>query len=441
MIPKRSVFYPWSGQGQISPTTVAGADGCWFWDDQGNRWLDLHSQLGNLHLGHQHPELVAAIQDQASQMCTIAPSFAVDVREQAAQAILDVSPGFSGASQVFFTTGGADANEHALRMAMLATGRHKVLAAHRSYHGATAGAMSVTGDARRWAVDPIMSHHTVRFFGPYQYRSEFHSTNESEECSRALAHLSSVIDHEGPHTVAALIIEPVVGSNGVLVPPDGYLAGVRTLCNEHDILLIADEVMTGFGRCGDWFACDSFGVTPDLLTFAKGVNSGYVPLGGVVLGPRVADFFTDRPYPGGLTYSGHPLACASALASINILERDKLVSSAQQLGEEVVRPALLELAQRHISVGEVRGLGLAWAIELVSDRQTRKPFAPLTPPGSVTPLMKEVLDAAKSSGAWPLAVANRLHLFPPLTISSDELDHGIAAIDSALTKADELVQR
>jgi taurine--2-oxoglutarate transaminase len=427
------VFYPWAAQELVQPVRIAGGKGCWFWDDQGNRWLDLHAQLANLHLGHQHPALVDAIRQQAAQMCTISPSHAVEVRDEAAAAIVALAP--ANLTSVLFTNGGADANEHAIRMARLITGRPKVLASYRSYHGATEATIAVTGDPRRWPVDTGGSR-AVHFFPPYLYRSEFFASNAEQECERALSHLRRLIGYEGPDTIAAIILEPVTGSNGVLIPPDGYLAGVRQLCDEHGILLIADEVMTGFGRCGAWFACDLWGVTPDLLTFAKGVNSGYVPIGGVLISDSVAEYFARRPYPGGLTYSGHPLACSSIVASLKVLQGEGLVERAGRLGRDVLAPALADLAHRHPCVGEVRGVGLAWAIELVADKTSREPFAPYAAPHALDPRMAAVLAACKEQGAWPLAAANRLHLFPPLIISEHELLQGVAAIDRALDVAD-----
>ncbi|MFI6321614.1 aminotransferase class III-fold pyridoxal phosphate-dependent enzyme [Nonomuraea sp. NPDC050556] len=424
------VFYPWSAQASMAPVRVAGAAGCEFWDDSGQRWIDMHAQLANLHLGHQHPAMVAAISNQAAQLCTIAPSFAVDVREEAALAILEVAP--PGAASVLFTNGGADANEHALRMARVHTGRPKILAAYRSYHGGSEGMLGVTGDPRRWPVDTGATP-VVRFFAPYRYRSEFGASTDAEECERALQHLRRVIEMDGPESFAALIIEPVVGSNGVLVPPQGYLGGVRRLCDEFGILLVADEVITGFGRCGTWFGVDLWNVTPDLITFAKGVNSGYVPVGGVIISERVAATFAHRAYPGGLTYSGHPLASASIVASLAILRGEGLVDRAAKLGQDVVGPALDALHQRHSIVGEIRGVGLAWAIELVTDRATREPYAPYVAPGPLTERMRTVLRECQVRGVWPLAAANRLHLFPPLIITENQLTTAIDAIDSALT--------
>src|SRR6516164_4448177 len=288
------VFHSWSAQGALKPLVVTGAEGSWFWDEDGNRYLDFASQLVNINIGHQHPKVVAAIREQAEQLCTIAPFHANDKRGEAARLIAELAPG--NLDKVFFTNGGAEATENAVRMARLATGRPKVLTTYRSYHGATGGAIVMTGDPRRWPSEPGMPG-VVHFFGPYLYRSAFHAADETEECARALEHLEDVITFEGPNTVAAVMLETVVGTNGILVPPDGYLSGVRDLCDRYGIVMITDEVMSGFARCGEWFAVDRWNVTPDLICFAKGVNSGYVPLGGVIISPAIADEFSERSYP------------------------------------------------------------------------------------------------------------------------------------------------
>jgi len=427
------VFHSWSAQAKIDPLPIARASGSYFWDFENQRYLDFSSQLVNVNIGYQHPKLVAAIQEQAGKLCTIAPSFANDARSEAARLIAEIAPGDLNA--VFFTNGGAEANENAVRMARLHTGRHKVLAAYRSYHGATAGAIALTGDPRRWPSEPGMPG-IVRYWGPYPYRSAFHASTEQEECERALAHLRDVIAFEGPDTVAAIVLETVVGTNGILVPPDGYLAGVRALCDELGIVMIADEVMAGFGRCGEWFAVDHWGVKPDLITFAKGVNSGYVPLGGVVISDPIAATFADRPYPGGLTYSGHPLACASAVASINIFREEGIIEHARRLGTDVIGPGLLELAERHPSIGEVRGLGVFWALELVRDRATREPLVPFNAAGEAAAPMGELMAACKSRGLWPFTHFNRTHVVPPCTTTADEVREGLAILDEALEVAD-----
>jgi taurine--2-oxoglutarate transaminase len=427
------VFHSWSAQGLIDPLPIASAQGSHFTDYSGKRYLDFSSQLVNVNIGYQHPKLVAAIQEQAARLTTISPAFANDARSEAARLITELAPG--DLERVFFTNGGAEANENALRMARLHTGRHKVLAAYRSYHGATAGSIAMTGDPRRWASEPGMPG-VVRYWGPYLYRSAFHATTEQEESERALQHLRDILVVEGAHTVAAIILESVVGTNGILVPPPGYLQGVRDLCDEFGIVMIADEVMSGFARCGEWFAVDHWGVAPDLITFAKGVNSGYVPLGGVIISERVARSFDTKPFPGGLTYSGHPLACASAVASINIFKEEGIVEHARELGADVIGPGLRELAERHPSVGEVRGLGTFWALELVRDRETREPLVPFNAGGADAAPMNEFAAACKERGLWPFTHFNRTHVVPPCTTTADEVREGLAVLDEALAVAD-----
>jgi len=427
------VFHSWSAQAALDPLVIAGAEGCRFWDEQGNRYLDFSSQLVNMNIGHQHPKLIAAIKEQADKLCTVAPSFANDARSECARLIAELAPG--DLDLVFFTNGGAEATENAIRMARGHTGRLKVLTTYRSYHGSTNGAITMTGDPRRWANEPGMPG-VVKFWGPYPYRSAFHAADAAEESTRALAHLADTLMVEGPHTVAAVVLETVVGTNGILVPPDGYLEGVRALCDEHGIVMIADEVMAGFGRCGEWFAVDHWGVTPDLICFAKGVNSGYVPLGGVVISRRIAATYADRPYTGGLTYSGHPLACASAVASINAFREEGVIEHARHLGTDIIGPALAEMADRHPSVGDVRGLGVFWAIELVADRETREPIVPFNAAGPAAAPMTEFVTACKQRGLWPFTHFNRTHVVPPITISDDDLREGLAIIDDALTVTD-----
>jgi taurine--2-oxoglutarate transaminase len=428
------VFHSWSAQGALTPLVVAGAEGSWFWDDKGNRYLDFASQLVNVNIGHQHPKLVQAIKDQADKLCTIAPFHANDARSEAARLIAELAPG--DLDMVFFTNGGAEATENAVRMARLHTGRPRVMATYRSYHGATNGAITLTGEPRRWPSEPGMPG-VIHFWGPYSYRSAFHSTGDEQECERALQHLSDTIEVEGPNTIAAVILETVVGTNGILVPPEGYLAGVRELCDRHGIVMIADEVMSGFGRCGEWFAVDHWNVVPDLICFAKGVNSGYVPLGGVIISRTIADTWKDKAYPGGLTYSGHPLGCAAAVASINIFKEEGIIEHARSLGTDVIAPELAKLADHHPSVGEVRGLGVFWAIELVRNRDTREALVPYNASGDAAKPMAELTAACKARGLWPFTHFNRMHVVPPITTSADEVRDGIAIIDEALDVADQ----
>ncbi|MER5973529.1 aspartate aminotransferase family protein [Streptomyces sp. NPDC002055] len=432
-VDRAHVFHSWSAQGLIDPLPIAGAEGSYFWDYDGNRYLDFSSQLVNTNIGHQHPKVVAAIQEQAAKLCTIAPGFAVDVRAEAARLIAERTPG--DLDKIFFTNGGAEAVENAVRMARLHTGRPKVLSAYRSYHGATSTAINLTGDPRRWPSDTA-SAGVVHFWGPFRYRSHFHAETEEQETERALQHLEELIAFEGPQSIAAIILETVVGTAGILVPPPGYLAGVRDLCDRHGIVFILDEVMAGFGRTGRWFAADHFDVTPDLMTFAKGVNSGYVPLGGVAISAEIAATFDQRPYPGGLTYSGHPLACASAVATINAMAEEGIVENAASIGENVLGPGLAELAARHPSVGEVRGMGAFWALELVKDRDTREPLVPYNAAGPANAPMGDFAAACKQRGLWPFVNMNRTHVVPPCTITEAEAKEGLAALDEALTAAD-----
>lgn len=406
----------------------------YFFDYDGKRYLDFSSQLVNLNLGHGHPGLLQAIAAQGQKLATIAPAFANEARSEAAHAIAEIAP--DGLNKVFFTNAGADANEHAIRMARMHTGRSKILTFYRSYHGATSGAIAMTGDPRRWANEATAMPGVVHFWGPYAYRSAFYAQDEQQECERALEHLRNVLMVEGPDTVAAIVMETIVGTNGILVPPDGYLAGVRQICDEHGIVMICDEVMAGFARCGHWFAFQHWGITPDLITFAKGVTSGYVQLGGVVISDAIARTFDHRAYPGGLTYSGHLLACAAAVASIRIMREQDLNAHVRMLGQEVIGPGLRALAARHPSVGEVRGLGAFWAVELVKDRVTREPLVPFNAKGEAARPMAEFKQVCLDNGLWPFVHFNRTHVAPPCIATADEVRTGLAILDQALTAAD-----
>ena len=423
------VFHSWSAQGALNPMLVAGAEGSYVWDYDGNRFLDFSSQLVNTNIGHQHPKVVAAIQAQAGKLATVAPQHANDARGEAAQRIAALAP--DGLNKVFFTNGGADAIENAIRMARLHTGKQKVLSFYRSYHGNTGAAIVATGDPRRWPKEYASGH--VHFFGPYLYRTSFWATNEAEETARALAHLEQVIQFEGPDTIATVLLESIVGTAGVLIPPPGYLAGVRALCDKYGIVYIADEVMSGFGRTGAWFAFEHFDVVPDLIAFAKGSNSGYIPVGGVVISDAIAATFDTRVFPGGLTYSGHPIACASIVASIDAMKDEGIVENAARIGETVLGPGLRELADRHPVIGEVRGLGVFWALDLVSNRATREMLAPY---GGSSPAMTELVGEAKKRGLLPFTNFNRLHVVPPCTVTDAEAKEGLAILDEVFTVID-----
>src|SRR5215469_2911674 len=427
------VFHSWSAQRALNPLVIAGGQGCYVWDYDGNRYLDFSSQLVNTNIGHQHPRVTAAIAEQATRLVTIAPQHANEARGEAARRLAELAPDEFG--KVFFTNGGADANENAIRMARLHTGRDKVLSFYRSYHGNTGAAIVSTGDPRRWPNEYATGH--VHFFGPYLYRSSFWATSPEQESQRSLEHLEQVIQFEGPNTIAAILIESIVGTAGVLIPPAGYLAGVRALADKYGILWIADEVMCGFGRAGGWFAFDQHGVAPDLITFAKGSNSGYVPAGGVIISDPIAATFDDRVFPGGLTYSGHPLACASIVATIDAMKDEDIIGNAARIGTQVLGPGLRELAERHPVIGEVRGTAVFWALDLVSDRQTR---AMLAPYGGGSPAMSALVAECKSRGLVPFTNYNRLHVVPPCTISEAEAKEGLAILDEALAFADNYYQ-
>ncbi|AIT62073.1 aspartate aminotransferase family protein [Corynebacterium doosanense] len=426
------VFYSWSAQDEINPVEIVSSEGSTITDADGNTFLDFTSQLVFTNLGHQNPRLIQAIKDQADKLAVIAPAYKNATRTELAGRIADAAPG--GLNYVFFTNSGAEANEHAVRMARFHTGRKKVLSAYRSYHGATATAMTLTGEPRRWANDNLDAH-VGRFFGPYSYRSPFHSDSPEQETERALEHLEQSIILEGADTIAAVILETVVGTNGVLVPPPGYLKGLRELCDTYGIVWIADEVMVGFGRTGKMFAVENFDATPDLLTFAKGVNSGYVPLGGVIMTTDVRNTFAHRAYPGGLTYSGHPLACGAGVETFKIFEEEKILDRVNELADRVIQPALVELAAKHDIIGEVRGLGMFWALELVKNRETREPLVPFAAKGEDNAPMAAIGAACKKAGLLVIVGGNRIQIAPPLTVSEEELRRGLQIIDEALTEA------
>jgi taurine---2-oxoglutarate transaminase len=427
---KASVFHSWSAQASINPLMVKDAEGVYVTGEDGTTYLDFSSQLVNTNIGHQHPAVVRAIQEQAATLCTIAPQHGYVARYRAAELILDRS--FEGAAKVFFTNGGTEAMEHAVRMARLYTGRHKIISAYRSYHGATSTSINLTGDPRRWPND-TGSAGVVHFFGPFLYRTQYHATTEAEECQRALESLEELIKFEGPTSFAAIVLETIPDTAGTMVPPKGFLAGVRAICDRYGIVYVADEVMCGFGRTGSWFAFQQHDVKPDLVTFAKGVNSGYVPLGGVIINEAISASFNDRVYPGGLTYSGHPLACAAAVATIDAMQNEGIVENAQRIGDEVLRPGLAELAKKHRIIGEVRGLGVFWALDLVIDRATKEPLAPY---GGSSPAMNDIIAATRNEALLIFTNFNRVHVVPPCTITAAEAGDGLARVDRALSAAD-----
>ncbi len=418
---KANVFHSWSAQKSLNPMAIAGGSGSTVWDHEGKTYLDFSSQLVNTNIGHQHPKVIAAIARQATTLATVAPGAANHVRAKAAAKILSHAP--VNMEKVFFTNGGADANENAIRMARLHTGREKVISRYRSYHGNTGAAIAATGDWRRIPNEYSRGH--VHVFGPYLYRSEFWSETPEQETERALHHLRRVIQAEGPQSIAAILLETVPGTAGILIPTPGYLEGVRELCDEYGIVMILDEVMAGFGRTGDWFAFDAVNVTPDLITFAKGVNSGYIPVGGVIISSEIAATFDERVFPGGLTYSGHPIAAASIVASIEAFEEEDIIGNAARIGRDHLEPGLTALAEKHDVIGEVRGRGVFWVLELVQDRETRTPVTP--------EYMGRLTAELLRLGLLPFLVDNRIHVVPPAVVTPDEVAQALAIYDQALT--------
>jgi taurine---2-oxoglutarate transaminase len=429
---KRYVLHSWSVQDAIAPIPVAGGEGRYFWDYDGKRYLDFASQLVNLSIGHQHPRVVAAIKDQAEKLCTIGPPMATEPRSTLARTLSEVTPG--DLTMSFFTNGGAEANENAIKLARWYTGRHKVIARYRSYHGATAGAITLTGDPRRWPAEPGIPG-VVRMLDPYTYRCPAGHPDPCPVCTGA-PHLEEILQYEGPQSVAAVILETVTGTNGIIVPPDGYLQAIREVCDRHGILLICDEVMAGFGRTGKWFGVDNWNVVPDILTLAKGINSGYVPLGAMIVREPIADWVRDKYFAGGLTYSGHPLACAAAVASIEAFKDEGIVENSAEMGD-VFAEQLRGLQERHPSIGDVRGLGCFWGLELVKNRETREPLVPFNATGEAFAPVARLAKAALERGLYLMTHWNVVMVCPPLTITRDELEEGVSILDEALAIADE----
>jgi taurine---2-oxoglutarate transaminase len=425
---KQYTLYDWAAQSAVSPIPVARAEGVYFYEPGGKRYLDFNSQLMSVNIGHGDPRVNEAIARQLGDVAYVNSAVtATAPRALLGRKLASVFPG--DIEKSFFTLGGAEANENAIRIAKAVTGRQKILARYRSYHGATAGAITLTGDPRRWANEPGLP-------GVVHVLDFYHGTQRPlDSAADALAVLRETIEMEGPKTIAAFIVEPVTGTNGILIPPDGYLQGVRELCDEYGILMIADEVMSGFGRTGSWFAVDNFGVVPDLITCAKGLTSSYLPLGAVGLRPQVAAYFDDHVFAGGLTYNSHPVCLAAALATIEVMEQDKIVENAAAMGA-VMAKHHQELADRHPSVGAVRNIGLFGVLELVRNRATGEPMAPFN--GS-SPEMQALLRYLLDNGVYTLLHWNQVMTNPPLTITEDQLAEGFAILDKALDITDQAV--
>ena len=436
---KQHVFWTWSAQAKVNPIPVKRAEGVYFWDMDGKRYLDFNSMTMCVNIGHGNQKVIQAMQEQAAELPYAAPGMATKVRALASKMVAEITP--SGKlSKILFTLGGADANENAIKLARGYTGRFKILTRYRSYHGATAGAMALTGDPRRLAWEPGLMPGVVHFLDPYRYRSTFHRTNpdisEREFCTDYLNHLEEIIHYEGPETIAAILLEPVTGTNGIIIPPDGYLPGVRSLCDKNGIVMIADEVMSGFGRTGKWFAVDHWNVIPDIITMAKGLTSAYAPLGAVAIKPEIAAAFDEHAYESGLTYTAHPISLAAAVANMTVMREEKIIEHAGEMGP-VLNKMLKDLGEAHPSVGEVRNIGLFGIIELVKNQKTKEPLAPWN--GSSTE-MNAFRKYCIDHGLFLYTHWHTALIIPPLIISEAQLKDGFTILDGALKITDPAVK-
>jgi taurine---2-oxoglutarate transaminase len=430
-------FWTWSAQAQVDPISVERAEGVYFWDTDGKRYLDFNSMTMCSNIGHGDLRVIQAIQAQVAELAYAGPKMATKPRAILGQLLAEITP--PNLTKFLYTLGGADANENAVKLARAYTGRHKILTRYRSYHGASAGAMALTGDPRRWPWEPTLMPGVVHFLDPYRYRSTFHRTNpnisEADFAQDYLNHLEEVINYEGPETIAAILLETVTGTNGVIIPPEGYLPGVRALCDKYDLLLICDEVMSGFGRTGEWFAVDHWNVEPDMITMAKGLTSGYAPLGAVAMTAEIASHFDDKKYVGGLTYNGHPISLAAASANIQVMQADNLIGHVQKMAP-ILHRQLTDLGEAHPSVGDVRSIGLFGILELVKNRETREPLVPFN--GS-SPEMKKLHQYMQNHGVFLYTHWNTILIVPPLIINPEQLEKGIEILDEALNISDAVV--
>jgi taurine--2-oxoglutarate transaminase len=429
-VEKTYVLHTWQArQGDWTGPTVVGGEGAWFWDESGKRYLDLSSQAQCNHLGHQHPGVVAAIQQQATELCFIHNAWGAIPRAKLARRLIELS-GMAG-GKVYYTMAGAGATEHAIKVARWVTGREKILSRYRSYHGATSNAIALSGDSRNWTTPGVPN--LVHALPPYCYRCPFHLHYPG--CNlRCAGHIADLIEWEGPENVAALVVEPVVGTNGVFAGPGDYWRELRAICDHYDLLLVADEVMTGFGRTGTWFAWQHWpDAPPDLMLLGKGLTAAHLPLGAVVLNQRCAEFFDDHPLPTGLTYSGHPLCCAAGVAALDVYQRDDLVGRSRKLGAWM-HGRLREIVARHPSVGDLRGMGLFAALEFVSDQDTRQPLAPWP---QVPSSLQRLKKMAKQQSVTFTVRGNLLIVSPPLIIDKDDLAWGLGVLDELLSLTDD----
>ncbi|HEX9067275.1 MAG TPA: aminotransferase class III-fold pyridoxal phosphate-dependent enzyme [Ktedonobacterales bacterium] len=432
---RETTLYEWTAQNSMKPLVVDHAKGIYFWDADGKRYMDFNSQLMCVNIGYGDERVINAITKQLQAVPYVAPTTSTTaVRAELGRLLQEITPG--NLSKAFFTNGGAEANENAIKIARWVTGRQKIIARYRSYHGATAGAITLTGDPRRWAAEPGIPG-VVRAMDPYRYRCRW--CGEKPTCTLdCLNHIEDIITFEGPQTIAAVIIETVTGTNGIIIPPDGYLQGLRELCDKHGILLIADEIMSGFGRTGEWFGVDHWKVVPDIMTVAKGLTSAYVPLGATIVTDKIAAQFEDKPLYAGLTYNSHPVGCAAAIACINVYKEDHLIENAKKLGE-VLSVELGRLKEKHPSVGDARSIGLFSLVELVKNRETREPMTPYNPKATELGAMAPFAAYLREHGLFTFVRWNTFFVNPPLCITEAELREGLAIIDAALEITDKAV--
>ena len=425
---RKHTIFEWSAQSKVDPIPVARAKGIYFWTPEGKRFIDFNSQLMSVNIGHGDERVIQAISEQAANLCYANPFMATEPRARLGAKLAEITPG--DIDTFFFTNGGAEATENAIKIARFFTGRHKILARYRSYHGATGGSITLTGDPRRWANEPGIPG-VVHVLDPY------HGIERGWESAEAsLKMIEEVIQLEGPHTFAAFILESVTGTNGILIPPDGYMQGVRELCNKYGILMIADEVMAGFGRTGEWFAIDHWKVVPDLICMAKGLTSSYLPLGAVGMRHHIAQHFQNNVFYGGLTYNSHPMGCAAALATIRVYEDDHLIENARKMGA-TMKQLGADLAKRHPSVGEVRSIGLFGIIELIRNRSTREPMAQFN---GTSDEMAALGRFFREQGLYTIVRWNAFYTNPPLCINEDQLREAFAIIDKGLEITDKAVK-
>ncbi|MBC7241375.1 MAG: aminotransferase class III-fold pyridoxal phosphate-dependent enzyme [Anaerolineae bacterium] len=428
-------FFTWSVQSQVHPIPVSHGQGAYFWDVTGKRYLDFSSQLMNLNAGFGNKRIIRAIQEQAERLAFAWPGFATEPRGRLGQLLAEITPG--SLCKTLFTTGGGEANENAIKFARLVTGRHKILARYRSFHGATAGALALTGDPYRHPVEPLIPG-VVHFLDPYCYRCPFGWTRET--CHReCIDHVEHMIQLEGPDHIAGIVLEGVTGSNGIIIPPDEYWPRIREMCDRYGILLIDDEVMSGFGRTGKWFAVEHWGVAPDIMTMGKGITSGYVPLGAVIVSKPIAEYFDNRRLPMGLTNNSHPVCVAAGVAAIEAYQADGLIENARHMGN-MLKEGLEELKEKHPSIGDVRSIGLFACIELVKDRETKEPLSPLPglPPSGDPMLAAKLSSEMRKRGMHCFAKWNYIFPIPPLCVGPSELQEGLAILDEVLVLADEI---